>query len=149
MYLGGRKTGPPLPPVPLIYVTGPGQISVGLGPKVIASLNGGQINYPSLDVFEARWLTESFASVRSEIRELHAAARARSKKPWARLDPEFARMVAQQVVRRIISVIRNSRHGGMLVYLPPEMGPELRAQTATSASSTISARMSRASGSAP
>ena len=29
------------------------------------------------------------------------------------------------MVRRIISVIRNSRHGGMLVYLPPEMGPEL------------------------
>jgi DisA bacterial checkpoint controller nucleotide-binding len=123
--LGGRKTCPPLPSVPLIYVTGPGQISVGLGPKVIASLNGGQINYPSVDVFGARWLTESFASVRSEMRELHAAARARSKKPWARLDPEFARMVAQQVVRRIISVIRNSRHGGMLVYLPPEMGPEL------------------------
>ncbi|MGA7564113.1 MAG: putative sensor domain DACNV-containing protein [Desulfobaccales bacterium] len=123
--LGGRKTCPPLPACPLIYVTGPGQISVGLGPKVIASLNGGQINYPSLDVFEGRWLTESFASVRSEIRELHIAARARAKKPWAKLDPSFGRMVAQQVVRRIISVIRNSRHGGMLVYLPPEMGPEL------------------------
>ncbi|MGA9458505.1 MAG: putative sensor domain DACNV-containing protein [Desulfobaccales bacterium] len=126
--LGGRKTCPPLPACPLIYVTGPGQISVSLGPKVIASLNGGQINYPTQNVFAARWLSESFASVRTEMRELHAAARARSKKPWARLDPQFARMVAQQVVRRIISVIRNSRHGGMLVYLPPEMAPELEVQ---------------------
>ena len=67
--LGGRKTCPPLPACPLIYVTGPGQISVSLGPKVIASLNGGQINYPTQDVFAARWLSESFASVRTEMRE--------------------------------------------------------------------------------
>ena len=74
---------------------------------------------------------ESFAEVRSEMRELHAVARAKSEKLWARLDPEFAKKVAQQVVRRIISVIRNSCHGGMLVYLPPEMGPDLSAKTAT------------------
>ncbi len=125
--LGGRKTCPPLPSCPIIYVTGPGQISVSLGPRMIASLNAGRINYPSLDVFAARWLTESFASVRSEMRELHAAARSKAKKPWARLDPQFGRIVAQQVVRRIISVIRNSRHGGMLVYLPPELAPDLAA----------------------
>jgi hypothetical protein len=125
---GGRKTCPSLPSCPVIYVTAPGQISVSLGPKAIASLNGGQINCPSLDVFAARWLTESFASVRSEMRGLHAVARAESEKPWATLDPEFGKIVAQQVVRRIISVIRNSCHGGMLVYLPPEMGPDLVAE---------------------
>jgi hypothetical protein len=32
------------------------------------------------------------------------------------------------VVRRIISVIRNSSHGGMLLYLPPEMCPDLVAE---------------------
>jgi hypothetical protein len=121
---GGRKTCPPLPSCPVIYVTGPGQISVSIGAKVIASLNCGQINFPSLNVFAARWLTESFASVRSEMRTLHAEARAESEKPWATLDPEFGRIVAQQVVRRIISVISNSRHGGMLIYLPPEMSPD-------------------------
>jgi hypothetical protein len=41
---GGRKTCPPLPSCPVIYVTGPGQIAVSLGPKVIASLNGGEIS---------------------------------------------------------------------------------------------------------
>ena len=122
---GGRKTCSPLPACPLIYVTGPGQISVSLGPQVIASLNGGQINCPSLNVFAAHWLTESFASVRSEMRALHAEARAKSEKPWATLDPEFGKIIAQQAVRRIISVIRNSCHGGMLVYLPPEMSPDL------------------------
>ena len=88
----------------MIYVTGPGRISVCIGHELIASLNGGAINCPSIDVFSAQWLMESFADVRSEMRELHAAARARSGKLWAVLDPEFARKVGRQVVRRIISV---------------------------------------------
>ena len=117
---GGRKSFPPLPSCPVIYVIGPGRISVCIGHELIASLNGGQINCPSLDLFTARWLTESFAEVRSEMQELHGKALTASLKSWAQLDPEFGRYVAQQVVRRIISVIRNSRHGGTLVYLPLE-----------------------------
>ena len=122
---GGRKLFPPLPPCPVIYVTGPGRISVCIGHEVVASLNNGQINCPSLDVFTSQWLMESFSEVRSEMQELHREARARSGKPWALLDPEFGRNVAQQVVRRIISLIRNSRHGGTLVYLPPAMSREI------------------------
>jgi hypothetical protein len=125
---GGRKTCPPLPSCPLIQITGPGQIAVSLGHQSLAALHGGQINYPSLNVFAAHWLTESFASVRAEMRAQHALARARSEKPWATLDPEFGKIVAQQAVRRIISVIRNSCHGGMLVYLPSELGPDLVAE---------------------
>jgi hypothetical protein len=119
---GGTKAIPPLPPSPVIYVRGPGRISVGIGPQIIASLTGGQISSPSLDIISAPWLAESFASVRAEIERLHEAARARSGKPWARLDPKFRRTLSQQVVLRIISQIRNSHHGGMLVYLPAEMG---------------------------
>jgi len=122
---GGRKSFPLLPLCPLIYVSGPGRISVSIGQEMIASLNKGQINCPSLDVFSARWLAESFAEVRSEMQELHEKAKARSVRPWAVLDPEFGRNVGQQVVRRIISVIRNSRHGGTLVYLPMAMSREI------------------------
>jgi Probable sensor domain DACNV len=118
---GGRKTYPPLPPSPVIYVTGPGQISVGIGSDIIASLSGGEINCPSIDVFSSRWLAESFASVRSEAQELHIQARANADRQWASLDPDFGRTVARQVLRRIISVIRTSHHGGTLVYLPPEL----------------------------
>jgi hypothetical protein len=122
---GGRKSFPPLPACPVIYVRGPGCVSLSIGQEMIASLDNGQINCPSLDVFTAQWLLESFAEVRSEMQELHAEARARSGKPWALLDPEFGRNVARQVVRRIISLIRNSRHGGTLVYLPPAMDREI------------------------
>jgi Probable sensor domain DACNV/DisA bacterial checkpoint controller nucleotide-binding len=118
---GGRKTFPPLPSSPVIYVTGPGQISVGIGSDIIASLSGGEINCPSIDVISSRWLADSFATVRSEARELHRLARDASGKPWAQLNPDFGATIARQVLRRIISVIRTTHHGGTLVYLPPEL----------------------------
>ncbi|MFZ2198698.1 MAG: putative sensor domain DACNV-containing protein [Thermodesulfovibrionales bacterium] len=124
---GGTKAIPALPWSPVIHVTGPGRISVSMGPEMIASLNNGQIGCPSLDIFSAPWFAESFASTRAELWETHEAARSQALKPWAALDPKFARFIAQQGARRIISLIRNSRHGGMLVYLPTEMGRDISA----------------------
>jgi DNA integrity scanning protein DisA with diadenylate cyclase activity len=124
---GGTKAIPPLPWSPVIHVRGPGRISVSIGPEMIASLSSGQIDSPSLDFFAASWFAESFASERSELWEMHEAARARTQKPWATLDPKFSRFIVQQVARRIISLIRNSHHGGMLVYLPTEMSRDISA----------------------
>ncbi len=125
---GGRKTFPPLPPCLVIYVAGPGHISVCIGSELLATLNSGQVNCPSVDLFAASWLSESFATVRAEMRELHETARLRAGKPWAILDPDFGKILAQQVVRRIISLVRNSHHGGILVYLPPDMEREAFAE---------------------
>ena len=124
---GGTKAIPPLPWSPVIHVTGPGRIFVSIGPEIIASLNRGQIGCPSLEIFSAPWFAESFAPMRSEIWEMHEAARSRAEKPWATLDPKFGRFIGQQVARRIVSLIRDSRHGGMLVYLPTEMGRDISA----------------------
>ena len=122
---GGRKTSPPLPVCLVVYVTGAGQISVCIGAEIIASLNAGQINCPTLDVFNSKWISDSLAVVHSETLAMHQTARARSGKPWANLDPEFSKNVGQQAIRRIISVIRNTHHGGLLVYLPEEMTQEI------------------------
>ncbi|UFS69869.1 diadenylate cyclase [Geomonas sp. RF6] len=122
---GGRKTFAPLPLALVVYVTGPGHITVCVGSEIVASLIGGQINCPTLDVFNSRWIADSLATVRAEMWEMHLAARARSETRWATLDPEFGKNVGQQVMRRIVSVVRNSHHGGMLVYLPPEMTQEI------------------------
>src|SRR5512143_2184164 len=80
---GGTKAVPRLPSSLLIYVRGPGRIAVSMGPELIASLNGGQISCPSMDIFSASWLAKGFASVRSEIEQMHETARARANKPWA------------------------------------------------------------------
>jgi len=124
---GGTKSVPPLPASPVIYVRGPGRIAVGIGPEIIASLNAGQISCPFHDIFSSSWLAESFAAERTELWEMHEAARSRAERPWADLDPKFSRFVYQQVARRIISLIRNSHHGGMIVYLPSEAARDISA----------------------
>ena len=122
---GGRKTSPPMPTALLVYVTGPGQISVCIGDEIIASLNGGQINCPTIDVFNSRWFKKSLAALNDETFALHRNARSQAKRVWAELDPEFGSNISQQAIRRIISVIRNSNHGGLLVFLPAEMADEV------------------------
>lgn len=124
---GGTKAIPPIPSSAVIYVRGPGRIAVGIGQEIIATLSGGQISCPFLDIFSSSWLAECFASERSELWERHVAARVRAQKPWATLDPKFGRILFQQVARRIVSLIRNSHHGGMLVYLPAEMSRDISA----------------------
>ena len=125
---GGTKTVPPLPSSLIVYVRGPGRIVVSIGPEIIVSLNGGQISAQFLDIFSASWLAESFASVRSEIEKMHEVDRAQSKKPWAKLDPNFGRILGLQVPRRIVSLIRNSHHGGMLIFIPTETSRDISAQ---------------------
>ncbi len=124
---GGTNTIPQLPSALVIHTTGPGRIAVSIGPEMIASLNGGQIGSQPLDIFSASWFAESFASLHSEIVTLHEAARAGSRKPWAKLDPEFGGILGPQVARRIVSLIRNFHHGGMLVCLPTEMSRDIAA----------------------
>ncbi|SNB46726.1 putative sensor domain DACNV-containing protein [Geobacter sp. DSM 9736] len=122
---GGRRTAAPLPPALVVYVAGPGRIAVCRGSEIVASLNGGKITRASRDVFNAPWLRASFDEVRSELYALHQKARAQASSPWAVLAPDFVRKLVQQVVKRIIGSIRNSHHGGTLVYLPEEQAAAL------------------------
>jgi len=118
---GGRKIAPALPLSLVVYVTDPGRITVCKGPLTIATLNRGQIISPTHEVFDSGWLSAGSASVRSRLWGLHLAAKDAAKKPWADLNPSIARTIAQQVVRRIISSVRNSGHGGTILAIPPEM----------------------------
>jgi hypothetical protein len=118
---GGRRNFQPLPPSLVISVTGPGHISVGKGSLTIGKLFGGRTISPSTDVFESCWLRESFDDMQAELFEIHEAAARQSDKPWAELDPYFPNMITQQMGKQLISAIRNSRHGGTLILLPPEL----------------------------
>ena len=118
---GGRLIAPPLPFSLVICVTDPGRITICKGSLTIATLNRGQIVSPSKEVFDSAWLPASFAAVRTKLLDLHAACRDRADKPWATLDPYVVKTIAQQVVRRIISSVRNSGHGGTILIIPPEL----------------------------
>jgi hypothetical protein len=118
---GGRLTAPPLPLSLVVCVTDPGRITVGKGSVTIATLHGGVLASPREEVFGSHWLGERFATVRDELWGLHLAARAEAGKPWAELDREMVRIIPQQAVRRMISSIRNARHGGIIIFLPTDL----------------------------
>jgi len=122
---GGKVIAPALPLSLVVYVTDPGRMTVCKGPMTIATLNRGMVVTPTHEVFDSTWLPASFASVRSRLWGLDLAAKEAAKKPWADLDPDIVKTIAQQVVRRIISSVRNSGHGGTLLIVPPEMVDQL------------------------
>lgn len=123
-FQGGRGRAQTLPRALVLSVTAPGRLTVGFGSQIIARLEGGQITGPSVNVFESRWLSGSFAEVRSEVLALHEAERARATAPWARLDPGVIRPIAQHLIRRLISALHSAEHGATIVMLPTELTAE-------------------------
>jgi len=123
-FQGGRGRHTPLPPALVVHVSGPGRLEAHRGDFLVAKLERGEVSGSSMDVFEAEWLRESFKERRAELAELHEAARVRSG-PWAPLGPDLTRVLGQQVVRRIISVMRSARHGGTLIFVPAALAEEL------------------------
>jgi hypothetical protein len=127
---GGREPSAPLPPVPVVEVEGPGRLQVRRGSVSVAELEGGRLSDSYMDVFASRWLPELFAPVRAELVELHEEARreaAAAGGPWAPLDPDLARKVAQQMAKRLVSTVRGARHGGTIVIVPPSRAEEILA----------------------
>jgi DNA integrity scanning protein DisA with diadenylate cyclase activity len=118
---GGKVIAPALPSSLVVYVTDPGRLTVCKGNLNIATLNNGMVVPPSHEVLDSTWLPGNFTRVRSRLLGLHKAAREAAPRPWADLDPSIVKAIAQQVIRRIISSVRNSRHGGTILVVPPEI----------------------------
>jgi hypothetical protein len=62
--------------------------------------------------------------------DLHEEARREATslgEPWAPLDPDLSRKVAQQMFRRLVSTVRDAHHGGTIVIVPPERAEEVLA----------------------
>jgi hypothetical protein len=122
---GGRGTPPPLPPCLQILVSGPGRVEVHKGSVFIGKLDGGRISGETINVFNSTWLPARFAPIRASLIELHNGERTRAGSSWAVLDERVISMVAQHAAKRLISVVKNSRHGGTLILLPPKLADEI------------------------
>lgn len=125
---GGRVTSPPLPPLPVVHVTGPGRMEVRKGSEIVGKLDNGALSDASMDVFESSWLPAGFATARAELMEMHLAARERAferdGERWASLDPDLARRIGVQMFKRLVSTVQNFGRGGTVIFVPPEFTEE-------------------------
>ena len=58
--------------------------------------------------------------LRAELTALHLAERSRAHASWAALDPGVIALVAPQMLKRLVTTILRTRHGGILVLVPSD-----------------------------
>jgi len=122
---GGRMTPTPMPPALVVCVKGPGQLTVCQGNTSLAMLNNGSIFRPDLDVFDSAWLPALFAEARRQLRQEYVSQYGMTSDP--NIIERLTALLAQHVVRRIVSLIRAQRHGGTLLIVELEIGRQLLA----------------------
>jgi hypothetical protein len=125
---GGRYYGAPEPDSLVIHSLAPGRLTIYLGRRRIATLAGGRIESKAFDLFEAKWLQEIFAEVRSSF--LNEAFGENTNAIYVPVDVDFVRMMTYNIILRALAVVRNSRHGGTLVIIDPDDEPILREPSA-------------------
>ena len=119
---GGRRAGAPLPPAPVVHVNAPGSIEAYKGHELVGKLQGGRLSGSRVDLFESRWLPGQFSEFLEELVQRHKAARngalESSGERWAPLEPTLPLRIAERMMKRVISVLRDARHGGSVLFVP-------------------------------
>lgn len=117
---GGRRAGIPLPDVPVVQVDAPGSLTVNRGQDMIARLRSGRLSGTRADPFDSVWLPERFTDLNEDFAARHEAARKSSHATWAPLAPDLPRLISQRMMKRVISLLREARHGGTIIFVPME-----------------------------
>jgi hypothetical protein len=125
---GGRRAGAPLPSAPVVHVNAPGSIEAYRGHELVGKLQGGRLSGLRVDLFESEWLPGQFSGFLKELAERHEVARNRARElsgeRWAPLEPSLPRRIAERMMKRVISVLRDARHGGTVIFAPSENAGE-------------------------
>ena len=123
---GGRRAGAPLPPAPVVHVDAPGSIEAYEGHELIGKLQRGRLSGSRLDPVESEWLPGQFSRLLEEFVERHEVARNRalelSGERWVPLEPSLPRRITERMMKRVVSVLRDARHGGTVIFVPTENG---------------------------
>jgi len=115
---GGRCLSNPLPTSLVVSVIDPAHMSLAKGSALICGLVAGKLSVKSpMGVFVAD-ASNGATSVEDDLFELHEQARRAAQKPWSRLNPSLVRTIRQSLGLRLISAIRNGRHGGTILIVP-------------------------------
>ncbi len=125
---GGRRAGAPLPPVPVVRVDAPGSMEAYKGQELVGKLQEGKLSGSRMDLFESRWLPAQFSRLLEELVGRHEAARSGAREEagerWAPLEPELANRITRRMMQRVVSVLRDARHGGTVIFIPRDDAEE-------------------------
>jgi hypothetical protein len=119
---GGRRAGVPLPSVPVVHVDAPGSMEAYKGHELIGKLQGGRLSGSRADPFQSKWLPGQFSVFLEGLAQRHKAARNHARElsgeVWASLEPDLPLRIAERMMKRVISVLRDARHGGTVLFVP-------------------------------
>lgn len=119
---GGRRAGTKPPEAPIVHVEAAGVLEVRKGYELVGKLEKGEISGARADLFESEWMQAEFSRIMGELNGLHEAARDQAREHsgerWAPLEPDLTRRISERMLKRVVSVVGDSRHGGTVIFLP-------------------------------
>jgi hypothetical protein len=118
---GGSKQATPMPSALGINIVGSGRLIVCRGLTILAQLSGGNIIFPSTNVFQSQWVAERFRRVSDQLAMLHESDRSNLNNEWAQIDASFVPTLYLQFFKHVISTMRRSGHGGTIISFPAGM----------------------------
>jgi DisA bacterial checkpoint controller nucleotide-binding. len=111
---GGRLHGPVVPDRLIIHIRGPGSLIALRGENRVATLLNGKLQGHGFNIYEASWLVSLQERFAKWI--LHECFKG-NHHTGATIELDFTRILAQNLMRRVISQVRRARHGGMLIII--------------------------------
>ncbi|ADB15433.1 conserved hypothetical protein [Pirellula staleyi DSM 6068] len=115
---GGRYLGQPLPSNLVIQILGPGHLVIASGHERVVENTSSLLLSQGFDPFHSKWLPAKFREARATLVEQLPVHEQMT--PTTRICDSFVKMAAQSIIRRTLNLVRQRKHGGMLVYLPRE-----------------------------
>lgn len=117
---GGKREGQPEHDHLLLHVVAPGRIAAFVGDRFLVELEGGELHDLTHDVFQSSWMPDVFMSNRAELIALYETH------GLGKVDKPLIKNFSQQLVRRVLALLRTARHGGMILFVErPEPGQPL------------------------
>ncbi len=120
-FRGGSKVIIPMPDALVLDITGPGSIRASRGSIMLAQVSGGRVIMPHTNVLHSRWLGRRTESFQNDIMEAHITSRSDTSEAWATVSRDFISSLYEQVIKRMISSIRNMKHGATIVVIPQDL----------------------------
>ena len=104
----------PLPDWLIIHVRGPGNLVIHRGSQRLVTLLNGRVEGHGFDLFASSWLIERYRTVGEGFSD----ERAPHPLDSVNVREDLAERIGVRFMRRVIREIRNSRHGGTIVFAP-------------------------------